>query len=44
MTGPLPARPPGPTLAVESASFGYDTGALVLRDVSVAARPGGCWP
>jgi putative ABC transport system ATP-binding protein len=40
VTGPLPTRPPGPTLTVESASFGYDTGALVLRDVSVAARPG----
>jgi putative ABC transport system ATP-binding protein len=40
VTGPLPARPPGRRLAVESASFGYDTGAPVLRDVSVAARPG----
>ena len=31
MTGPL---------TVESASFAYDTGVPVLRDVSVAARPG----
>ena len=39
MSGPQPA-PAGRTLVVESASFAYDAGVPVLRDVSVAARPG----